>query len=151
VKWFGYTRRGTWIVSQIQDELTRLGVHTDPPFDAVWVDLPIRLVSVKNDKIDPAATNGFAGAVTALKPENADRRAGQVQFPLTGGCSHIPHRPTGWVWTVLQPPLAPMSGSDISFRRAALFGAGTTFTPAGSAGVPLLATVLRLPFFGLVI
>jgi hypothetical protein len=41
-----------------------------------------------------------------------------------------------------------MSGPDSSFRRAALFGAGTTFTPAGNDAAPLLAGVLRLWFFG---
>jgi hypothetical protein len=38
-----------------------------------------------------------------------------------------------------------MSAPDKSFRRAALFGAGTTLTPAGNGAV--FATIFRLCFF----
>jgi predicted transcriptional regulator len=77
VKWFGYSRRGSWIVSIIRKDLRKLGVRTDPDFESVWMDVPISLVPVKDEKPDGKQPvkdrNGSSGESPALpKAEPAE-------------------------------------------------------------------------------
>jgi CBS domain-containing protein len=41
LKWFGYARRGRWVVNQIRDALHEFSLHTDPDFEYAWIDAPI--------------------------------------------------------------------------------------------------------------
>jgi predicted transcriptional regulator len=52
---YRYSRRGSWIVSQIRRDLKKLGFRTDPDFETVWVDVPIKLVPIVDAKAEPAA------------------------------------------------------------------------------------------------
>jgi CBS domain-containing protein len=69
--WYGFSRRGSWVVSNIRKGLKKLGVRTEPDFDSVWIDLPIKLVSAKDAKLaEPQLVINSADAAPTPKPEN---------------------------------------------------------------------------------
>ena len=41
MSWFGYARRGIWIVERVREELEAKGLHTEPDFQHAYVDGPI--------------------------------------------------------------------------------------------------------------
>ena len=41
MSWFGYARRGLWIVERVREELEANGLHTEPDFQHAYVDGPI--------------------------------------------------------------------------------------------------------------
>jgi CBS domain-containing protein len=63
--WFGASRRGSSIVAWIRSELAIRAVVTDPDFNDVWVDIPIRLkpAAAEHEQTSGSAANGAsAGA-----------------------------------------------------------------------------------------
>ena len=56
--WYGFARRGANKVSRIRKDLKKLGVKTDPDFDAVWVDVPINLMPVETKQHDSGKGQG---------------------------------------------------------------------------------------------
>lgn len=47
LKWFGAARRGSRVVASIRSELLRRGLVTEPDFNEVWVDVPIRVMRLQ--------------------------------------------------------------------------------------------------------
>lgn len=45
--WFGASRRGSRVVARIQAELLRRKLVTEPDFEEVWVDVPIKVKALK--------------------------------------------------------------------------------------------------------
>src|SRR5690606_13447397 len=45
IRYWGAQRRGYWIAEQIQRDLKRAGLTTEPPFTEGWIDNTIRLVA----------------------------------------------------------------------------------------------------------
>ena len=41
MSWFGYARRGLWMVERVREELEANGLHTEPDFQHAYVDGPI--------------------------------------------------------------------------------------------------------------
>jgi CBS domain-containing protein len=41
MSWFGYARRGIWVVERVREELEANGLHTEPDFQHAYVDGPI--------------------------------------------------------------------------------------------------------------
>ncbi len=41
MSWFGYARRGLWVVERVREELEANGLHTEPDFQHAYVDGPI--------------------------------------------------------------------------------------------------------------
>jgi predicted transcriptional regulator len=52
VSWYGSSRRGSWIVAGIRRDLKKLGIRTEPDFEAVWVDVGISIVPVIAEKTE---------------------------------------------------------------------------------------------------
>ena len=54
LSWFGYSRRGSYLVHQIRNMLEKLDVLTVPDFEARWIDAQISIT------LDPEAVEGIA-------------------------------------------------------------------------------------------
>jgi CBS domain-containing protein len=70
VEWHGYSRRGSWIVAMIRKNLKTLGVRTEPDFETVWVDVPIKLMPISDEK--PEAVSKERGAPSQAAAPNPD-------------------------------------------------------------------------------
>ncbi len=54
LRWFGYARRGSYVVSQIRNMLEELELRTVPDFEVTWIDAQISIT------LDPEAVEGIA-------------------------------------------------------------------------------------------
>ena len=41
ISWFGFQRRGSWLIGRVRDELEVLGLHTEPDFENAYIDSTI--------------------------------------------------------------------------------------------------------------
>jgi len=67
--WFGAARRGWRVVEWIRGELERNGLITEPDFNEVWIDVPIRLKARPTETPTTRATvAGQPGAQESIDP-----------------------------------------------------------------------------------
>jgi len=75
LSWYGFARRGTNKVAKIRRDLRKLGVKTDPDFDSVWMDVPLKLLTTRDEKPEAGKTKDKPlgdGASVAPKGEAAE-------------------------------------------------------------------------------
>jgi CBS domain-containing protein len=63
--WFGYQRRGAFVVSMIEEALAEAGLTTQPDFRSVWLDAEVALVMVPASKAVLDKESGEEAPTTA--------------------------------------------------------------------------------------
>ncbi len=90
IGWFGAKGRGRNKVREIHEVLAELGLETQPDFDAVNIDSPIRFVPVSDrtaERDEPAESARASGATS----ETSDVAVSQAPF-VTGAVADPTHR-----------------------------------------------------------
>ena len=91
LNWFRSQRRGSFIVSYIRESLRKLGISTEPDFNAVWIDAEVAFVPI----VESAETDGAAAGsrVASALDQNALNYDGtRISTPrvLVGGAIEDP-------------------------------------------------------------
>lgn len=87
LNWFGYARRGRWVVREIRDALHERGLHTHPDFEYAWIDGPLMFLQAhtnsqsvpegaqdtvsRNGDDSPSVTTGVSGVANRSTPQNS--------------------------------------------------------------------------------
>lgn len=90
--WFDAERRGSRIVARIRGELRRRKLKTDPDFNEVWVDVPIRMKSLRPVAPPAATREPGGGAPSAPRTDAVFRTDGAATPPaveLDGGADAV--------------------------------------------------------------
>lgn len=84
LEWFGYARRGRWVVKQIRETLDEHGLHTDPDFEFAYIDAPI--VFLKSDNAQFATdARGDGCVVMELGPGQVHIEGGETALEISTG------------------------------------------------------------------
>lgn len=73
--WYGYRRRGSWIVRRIRRDLANLGLDTSPDIEDAWIDQRLDVASRSLETYRAQNTNLFLREDTGPQYGEADRRS----------------------------------------------------------------------------
>ena len=76
LSWFNADRRGKWVVGDIRKALRKLKLATQPDFEDVWIDAPIKF----QPKL-PKAKKGDEGKTKAAPEEESSNNGGSAPVP----------------------------------------------------------------------
>jgi restriction system protein len=85
---WSYKRRGSWIIGQIERELAAAGLTTDPPFQYIWIDSPVRLVPTRLEEgtgeteVEDEATSSPEGSAPSTEVTLHVGRLGSANRPV---------------------------------------------------------------------
>jgi len=88
---YGYTRRGTYIISRIRNDLDSLELHTNPDIEGVWIHttISIELHSDSTDTVSPG------------EPDSATHRIGMLEAANNRPVSVNPEDPLEKATTIM--------------------------------------------------
>ena len=89
---YGYTRRGTYIISRIRNDLDNLELHTNPDIEGVWIHTTIS-IEVHSDSTD---------TVSPGEPDSATHRIGMLEAANKKPVSVKPEDPLRKATTIMQ-------------------------------------------------
>jgi CBS domain-containing protein len=79
--WFGFERRGKDVVTYIRNALRATGLVTEPDFDAVWLDSPIRFRPMQSEHVEQAEQSTEVPEFILDEPAQASFVGGAVPDP----------------------------------------------------------------------
>ncbi len=94
LSWFGYKRRGWFVVNHIRRMLMDLGLATSPDFDGVYIDSPFMFVPA-NPVTEPAGMDATVDSTaTTQPPDSADstQEVPALSAPLAAQLADPAHR-----------------------------------------------------------